>query len=130
MGTHRFELSPDSPPAQRTVLTYTIVREDVQRVRICFSGEIDLSTAQLVDVAVCDALRSHHPRHVAADLADVRFLDASGIRALLRCSAQAIEMGCELAVTHPQPIIYKLLDIAGVLAALNVTPAPEEPIDS
>jgi anti-sigma B factor antagonist len=129
MGTHRTH-APDSPPAQRTLLTYTTVREHAERVRVSFSGEVDLSSADVIDTAVFDALRSHHPRHVDVDLADVRFLDASGIQALLRCRMEAVEAGCQLAVTNPQPMVYLVLEITGVLAALAVTPVLDKPIDS
>jgi anti-anti-sigma factor len=130
VGTDRFDNPPDSPPAQRAVLTHVIVREDVQRVRICFSGEIDLSSVDLVDAAAADVLRSYRPRHLDLDLAEVRFLDASGISALLRCRARAVEAGCQLAVTNPRPMIYRILELTGVLAALAVTPVPDQPIDS
>ena len=129
MGTHRFDYVPDSPPAQRAVLTHTTVREDVQRVRVSFSGEIDISCASVVDAAVTDALRSYRPRHVDVDLAGVRFIDSSGIHALMRCRAQAVEAGCQLAVTNPRPMTFRVLEITGVLAALAVTPVPDKPID-
>jgi anti-anti-sigma factor len=126
MGTHRFDNVPDSLPAQRAVLTHITVREDAERVRIAFCGEIDLSSADLVDAAVTDALLSHHPRRVDVDLAEVRFLDSSGIHALLRCRAQAIEAGCQLAVTNPQRMTYQVMELTGVLAALAVTLAPDK----
>jgi anti-anti-sigma factor len=98
------------------------------RVLMCFSGEIDLSSAHLVDVAVTDALRSHRPRHVDVDLAGVRFLDASGIRTLLECRSRAIDAGCQLAVTNPPPMTYRVFELTGVLAPLAVTPVRDRPI--
>lgn len=58
---------------------------------------------------------------VYLDLTAVRFIDSSGIHALMRCRARAIEAGCRLAVTNAQPIIYRVLEITGVLEALGVT---------
>jgi anti-anti-sigma factor len=122
MGTHRFAFFPHPRPARRGLLIYTTVREDVERVRVCFSGEIDLASSDLIDVAIGDALRLHRPRHVDLDLAEVRFIDASGIRALLRCHERTVEAGCRLAVTNPQPLVYRIMEITGVLVKLAVSP--------
>lgn len=124
MGMHSFDRLPDSPAKAGAVLSHQTVRENLDDVRICFSGEIDLSNSDQVDAAVTAALRTHHPRHVYVDLAEVSFLDASGIRALLRCRAQAVEAGCRLAATNPQPTIYRVMEITGVLEALAVTGCP------
>jgi anti-anti-sigma factor len=118
MGTH----TPDSPNAHRTELAYTTVLEDARHVRVCFSGEIDLASSDVIDLAICEALLFHHPCHIDVDLAEVRFIDASGIRALLRCRAHSVEVGCQFAVTNPQPLIYRILEITGVLVALAVQP--------
>src|SRR5262245_51001591 len=126
MGTHGLDDLPDSP---RAVLKHTTVREDAQRVRICFSGEMDLSSAQAVDAAVADALLAYHPRHVDLDLTEVRFVDSSGIHALMRCLTRSMKAGCQLAVTNPQPLIYQVLEVTGVVAALAVTPVPDNLMD-
>ena len=114
-------LFPDSPSARRSKLTYITVAEDIERVQICFSGEIDLPTSDLIDVAVCEALLFHHPRHVEVDLAEVRFLDASGIRVLLHCRERSLEVGCQFTVSNPQPLIYRILELTDVLVTLAVT---------
>jgi anti-anti-sigma regulatory factor len=56
------------------------------------------------------------------DLADVGFVDARGINALVRCRAQTVAAGCRLVVTNPQPIVYQVLRITGMLEALAVAP--------
>src|SRR5215475_8122421 len=112
MGTDNFTASS---PGQGAGLTHATVPEDAQRVRISFCGEIDLSSADMVEAAVIDALRSYHPGRIDVDLAEVKFLDSIGIRALLRCRTQAIEAGCQLAVMNPQPMIHRILEVTGVL---------------
>jgi anti-anti-sigma factor len=118
MGT----LFPDSPPAHRSELTYTTVLENARHVRVGFSGEIDLASSDVIDRAICEALLFHHPRRIDVDLAEVRFIDASGIRALLRSRARSVELGCQFAVTNPHPLVYRVLEITGVLVALAVQP--------
>jgi len=116
MGT----LFPSSPPARRSELTYTTALENTRRVRVCFSGEVDLASSDVIGIAVCEALLFHHPHRIDVDLAAVRFIDASGIRALLRCRAHSVEVGCQFAVTNPQPLVYRVLEITGVLVTLAV----------
>src|SRR5215470_13784190 len=113
MGTHRFDHFADPAPLRDAAFTHKTVREDGQRVRILFSGEIDLSSADLVEAAVADALRSHQPHHLDMDLAGIRFIDSIGIRALLRCHRQASAEGCHLAVTNTPQMIYRVLEITG-----------------
>lgn len=129
MDTERFDFPSDSPPAQLIVISHTTLRQDMQRVRISFSGEIDLSSSDAVQAAVYDALRSHQPRHLEVDLAEVRFMDSSGIHALLRCRTQAIKARCQLVVTNAQPIVYRVLEISGVVAVLSITPVREQPVE-
>jgi anti-sigma B factor antagonist len=128
MGTHHFDYFADMPPLRAAVLTHKTVREDTQRVRISFSGEIDLSSADLVEAAVADALRSADPHHLEVDLAGVRFIDSIGIRALLRSKGQASEEGCHLAVVNTPPMIYRVLELTGLVATLDVTPMDDQPL--
>ncbi|MBO0871047.1 MAG: STAS domain-containing protein [Micromonosporaceae bacterium] len=127
MGTPRFDHMPDPSRSRSNLLTHTTVREDVQRVRICFSGEIDLSSADLVDAAIIDALRSHRPRRLEIDLSGLRFMDSSGVSALIRGRAKAIDGDCQLVVTDASPMIYRILNVTGVLRALADVPGPEQP---
>jgi anti-anti-sigma factor len=122
MGTHRIPFFPESPSTPAALLSYQTVVEHARAVRVAFAGEIDMSTADGVDVIVADALRSHAPRHLCVDLTQVRFMDSSGIHALLRCRDRAADAGCELAVTNPQPIVYRVLEVTGLLEVLAVTP--------
>ena len=91
-------------------------------MRIAFTGEFGMGTAGTVLATVFDALEMHGPRRLEVNLADVEFMDASGIATLVRCREQAVAAGCELAVTDPQPIAYAVLGITGVLEALVVGP--------
>jgi anti-sigma B factor antagonist len=127
VGTNPVNSLSESRAALRTVLTQTTTREDAHRVRIRLCGEVDLSTAYLVEVAVTEALVSRNPHQIYVDLAGVLFIDASAIHALLRCRDRAIEAGCWFAVTNAQPFIYHVLEIAGLLQTLAVTAVAAQP---
>ena len=91
-------------------LAFEICRAD-NEVVIAVSGEVDMATAdqlakQLASYADCD---------LVVDLADVRFLDSSGINALV-CAYQAQrDVGRTLRTTHEQENVRMALRVTGVL---------------
>jgi anti-sigma B factor antagonist len=99
---------------------------DIGAVCIAFAGEFGMGTTGTVLAAVVDALETRSPRRLEVNVADVEFMDASGINALVRCRAQAVAAGCRLTVTDPQPIVYEVLRITGMLEALAVERVPAE----
>jgi anti-sigma B factor antagonist len=102
-------------PPSGTALTSSTTPEGAHRLRIAFSGEIDLSTADQVADIVRSAMRQHQPRELNVDLAGVRFMDSSGIHALMRCHAHAGESGCRLVVVDPHPTVYRVLQVTELL---------------
>jgi anti-anti-sigma factor len=92
-------------------------------VRIVFFGEIDTSTCDVVTAAVIDALASPGLRYLCLDLAEARFMDSSGIHALVHCRAQATYSGCRMVVMNPQPIVYRALETSALLQVPAVTSA-------
>ena len=91
----------------------TATRDDL--VRITLSGEIDASTADCVVTAVSDVLRSASPTEIALDLADVEFIDARGVTALMRVRTLATDVGCVLRFDDAQPLVARVLQITGLL---------------
>ena len=123
MGTHRPTFL--SAPELRTAsVPAHVAVGGIEAVRIAFTGEFGMGTTDTGLAAVRDALKTHSPQRLEVNLADVEFMDASGIATLVRCREQAVAAGCELAVTDPQPIVYAVLGITGMLKALTVGPVP------
>ncbi|HLL65426.1 MAG TPA: STAS domain-containing protein [Micromonosporaceae bacterium] len=117
MATHQFTDSARAGSAL-AVTGLTVLRD--QHVRIGFTGEIDMATADSVLTAVTEAVRRHTPQQIDVDLASVAFMASSGIAALLRCQAYATECGCRLVVTNPQPMVYEIIRVTGLLHAFGV----------
>jgi anti-sigma B factor antagonist len=70
------------------------------RVRLIVAGEIDMSNAdRLRQCAFCH-LDGPTARHVVADLARLTFIDASGLRALVRSRRHADELGKTFTVEN------------------------------
>ena len=112
MGTNRLLSPSDTSP--RPALLAVKVHEDPQRVRICCTGEIDMSTAEQLVTAVADVLARPGSAVIEMDLAEVGFVDSSGVQALLRCRARSAEHERQLLVTAVQPVVSRVLRITAL----------------
>src|SRR5262245_13981514 len=83
-------------------------------------GELELGTTEKLSDAV-DAIVPEHPRGVAVDLADVPFMDSSGISALVAAKKRLQEAGSFLAVLRPHPMPRSLLQLANLDRLLLVS---------
>jgi anti-anti-sigma factor len=86
--------------------------ERVIRVR----GELDIESAPELERAL---LRSRPAgERVVLDLAELKFMDSTGLRVLLRARAAADEGRWEINLRNVPPTIRRLFDMTGVQAAL------------
>lgn len=83
-------------------------------------GELDMATSPLLVEAVREALARGSVRTLVVDLAELGFLDSSGMRALLQARSAADEHGAGFAVRRPSPQVVKVLRIAALEQILNV----------
>jgi anti-anti-sigma factor len=97
---------------------------DDRVVTLSRAGEIDLRTAGALRAAIQDTLHTPHPIDVVVDLGRVTFLDCAGIGALVAGRNTAVRRGRGYTVVNPQPPVRRVLDIAGVHAALTGCPDP------
>jgi anti-sigma B factor antagonist len=82
-------------------------------------GEIDLASAPVLGAAVVDAL-AERPAVVVVDLAGVRFMDSTGLRALLDARLGAGAAGVALRLRAPSPAVARVLELTGVVAMFDV----------
>lgn len=87
-------------------------------VRVVAAGEVDMSTAGVLRQAL-DAALDGGASMVVVDLADVAFLDSTGIAALLYGRSRAVERRAALGVANPRPQVRRVLEITGVLELLS-----------
>ncbi len=60
------------------------------------------------------------------DLAGVPMLDSTGVGTLVACRAAAQRVGLRFAVVEARPIVYRILQVVGLVEALDVS-MPAQP---
>ncbi|WP_196255759.1 STAS domain-containing protein [Micromonospora sp. WMMC415] len=97
------------------------------RVTLRPAGELDISTVGTLEAALTDALARPGVREIVVDLAEVRFLDSSGVRVLVLAATAARKRDAVLRVTDPQPVVARVLRITAVGPLLGLTdPVPAD----
>jgi anti-sigma B factor antagonist len=75
-------------------------------------GELDIATApELVDML---ARLRHYGHAVTVDLAEVTFMDSTGLTTLMDARRQADSNGWEFSVRRPSPAVKRIFELAGV----------------
>jgi anti-sigma B factor antagonist len=101
--------------------SYSIERARRGVIILSVSGEVDAYTAPKIRGGIRAAMSEPDTRQVQVDLAEVSFMDSSGVNALIRCRAEAESRGVSLVVSNPPPQPLNVLDILGLTHFLGVT---------
>jgi anti-anti-sigma factor len=88
-------------------------------VQLAVVGEIDMATADQLQVAIGEAVARAHTATVVIDLTDVTFCDSVGIGTLVRAHVEAARQGTVVRISNPQRQIRRVLEITGVLDLLS-----------
>lgn len=114
---------------QVTEATVRVLLEEREQGRYVMSldGDLDIATAPVLADAVTRLIAEPAVGQLLVDLADVRFLDSSGVRALLQARKAAQERGIAFMVSRPGEFVAEVLRIAAVdqLLGVNQTPAAD-----
>lgn len=95
------------------------------QVLLVLHGELDLGTeVQLRNVAMAQ-LAAQHPATLRLDLADITFLDSSGISALLDLREQASNRGTDLEIVAVSHRAARVLTIVGLAEHLGIAADPD-----
>ncbi|GAB2584817.1 hypothetical protein Aab01nite_53690 [Paractinoplanes abujensis] len=98
-------------------------------IRLRITGEIDMSTSDVVEAVIATALRHGAPPRMIIDLSAVWFIDAAGVQALLDGQRYARAHGVQLFIDQPTGIVLRTLTITGTLSALSdAHPATNRPL--
>jgi anti-anti-sigma factor len=87
-------------------------------------GEFDLAAAAVLRRHL-DAAAARAAHGVVLDLAEVSFVDSSGLRELLRAEAALRDGGKRLVLAALQPAVVRLLELTGASEAITSAPTVE-----
>jgi anti-anti-sigma factor len=82
-------------------------------------GELDPDSAPALEEALAAVLAGDAVTPVVVDLSGVRFVDSSGIGALLRCRRRALAAGRAFRVAGAREFVAEVLRVAGVWELLT-----------
>jgi anti-anti-sigma factor len=86
---------------------------------VTLTGELDLSSQDLVDRTLDQAVGASGVRQVVVDLSGLRFIDSSGIAVLLKGRRRADEAEVGYRVDAAEGIVRQVLSLTGVLEHLS-----------
>lgn len=86
------------------------VGEEGAEVVITLDGELDISTAPELWAAIDHAIAEEHT-HLVLDLADLAFVDSTGLGVFVRAGKELRAKGGGLALRSPGERVAKLLSI-------------------
>ena len=94
------------------LLTLSVTTDASGHVVIAVQGEIDLSTAVILQRAIVQTIESADCGTVIVDLGAVSFIDSSGLKALLIGRRDLAQHDIGLVVRNPQPQARRLFEVA------------------
>ena len=104
---------------------HTFVDADRRVAHIRVAGEIDVATAPLLQDAIMAQI--HCRTNTIADLADVSFMDASGVGMLIKADQLARRRGVRLTVTHPTGLVARVLRLTQADRILDIDDRQGQP---
>lgn len=84
---------------------------------VSLHGEIDLASAPAVRAAI-EPIVGEHSKNMTIDLADVQFLDSSGLAVLLAV-AERVD---DLRLLNPSEIVGRIIEVTGLSQVLRIEP--------
>ena len=92
---------------------------------VMLDGELDASTAHLLYEQLA-ALAREGTMHVALNLAELDFLDSTGLSVIVAEHKRVEAMGGELIIFSPCPRVRRLFELTGLDDYLNIRPVKVE----
>ena len=93
---------------------------DADTVTVALRGEVDVATVDQVRVALIDAIAAA-PGAIVVDLADLSFIDSTGLGALVFGFQRARDAGITFRLTRPTRGVHQILVLSGLLEVVELT---------
>jgi anti-sigma B factor antagonist len=98
-------------------------RSDGQVV-VALSGELDVADA--VRVAATLTALAANGREIIVDLANLEFMDSSGLAALVRARRDARNVGLDVRLAAPRPQVRRILTITRLIDVFTILAGVDE----
>jgi anti-sigma B factor antagonist len=105
------------------LLTVEIIAHG-ESVTLRLAGEIDLESAPTVRAAALAAIR-RHSAVIRLDLAEVGFMDSTGLEMLLATQRRVALNGGQLLLVSPSRPVLRVLEVTGVDRFFTIEAAPD-----
>ena len=99
--------------------------ETQTQVVLSVRGEVDMNTAPELG-ALVDAVIGQGYQSVVLDMAELAFMDASGLRVIADGASRLRPSGGEVVLRSPPPIVQRILDITRLTEVVRLEPEPVE----
>jgi anti-anti-sigma factor len=97
--------------------------DDGYVVRLMLCGELDISNATALELELQTA-EARRPPVLVLDLAQLRFMGVSGLRAILDAARRARRDGRQLVVSNPVPHITRLFELTAIDQSVELLRGP------
>jgi anti-sigma B factor antagonist len=94
-----------------------------RRVRMELRGELDMSSASVLRREL-ESVERGDPTEIVLDLAELSFMDVSGLRAILDAARRGRTAGRSLVISNPMPHIVRLLELTAIDQSVPVQGRP------
>ncbi|GAB6933543.1 anti-sigma F factor antagonist [Calditerricola satsumensis] len=93
-------------------------KRDVLIIRL--AGELDHHTADALREQVDAIMNREKIRSIVLSLADLTFMDSSGLGVILGRYKRVAQLGGEMVVCSIHPTIYRLFELSGLFKILRI----------
>jgi anti-anti-sigma factor len=87
---------------------------------LLLAGSVDLASKAGLVEAGRRAVLEHGAQQLTLDLAEVSFLDSSGLGTLIELAGLAADRGCSFALRNPSRRVLRVLELTGLTDAWPV----------
>ena len=99
----------------------TSLDHDDRTATVTLRGEVDILTVDQVRAALSEALAAR-PLEIVVDLSDLRFIDSTGLGALIFGFQRARDAGVRFRLAHPTRAVRQILVLSGLLEVVELMP--------
>jgi anti-sigma B factor antagonist len=97
----------------------TSVSRGVHTVTVALHGEVDVLTVDQVRMALAEATTAHPPL-IVVDLADLSFIDSTGLGAIISGFQRARDEGVAFRLANPTRGVRQVLVLSGLLEVVDL----------